>query len=308
MKDRQRAWLLIVLIVLICAATVWGVAFYRSRAVSNPAAMLARLPSRDATVLYIDFDALRKSDVLDIITGPKAAEEPEYKLFVAKTEFNYKQDLDTALVSFHPDGNFFLLRGRFDWKSLRNYAGDQNGTCYNTVCRMAGSTPNRRISFFPLRPDLMALATSSDDSAATRLQERQKDNRAIAIPIAPVWLSVPPAKLKSNDSLPTGTRMFATALSGAQGVMLSLEPDRDNFRTKLEVGCASEQEAIALNAELDKTTTMLRDFIAREKARPNPDDLSGFLTSGVFHREGRNVVGLWTVSRGFLRNLTEGVP
>ena len=34
---------------------------------------------------------------------------------------------------------------------------------------MQGSTPERRISFLPLRDDIMALAVSTDDLAATRL-------------------------------------------------------------------------------------------------------------------------------------------
>ena len=63
MTPKTRAWLLILLITALCGLTLWGVIWYRSRALS-PAAMLKRLPTDDAVVLYIDFSRLRAGGIL----------------------------------------------------------------------------------------------------------------------------------------------------------------------------------------------------------------------------------------------------
>ena len=83
--------------------------------------MLKRLPTDDAVVLYIDFSRLRAGGILQMLDGSKVGEDPEYQSFVRKTDFDYKQDLDAAMVAFAPKGKYMLLRGRFDWKSLKSY-------------------------------------------------------------------------------------------------------------------------------------------------------------------------------------------
>ena len=52
-----------------------------------------------------------------------------------------------------------------------------------------------------------------------------------------------------------------------------------------------------LAAELNKTTGLLRDMIEREHQKPNPADLSGFLTSGAFQSSGARVSRLLANSR-----------
>src|SRR5438874_7891716 len=126
---------------------------------------LARLPSENAAVLSIDFAALRRGGVFDLLSGPVVAEEPEYKTFVEKTGFNYRRDLDHAFISFPSGGVYFLVSGRFDWKRLEAYAREQGGGCSSGLCRMPGSQPTRKISFFPLRSNLLAMAVSPDESA-----------------------------------------------------------------------------------------------------------------------------------------------
>src|SRR5258708_40253649 len=120
-----------------------------------PETALARLPSDNAAVLSIDFSALRRGGIFEMLSGPVVEEEPEYKTFVAKTAFDYRRDLDQAFISFHSSGVYFLVRGRFDWKRLEEYAREQGGGCSNGLCRMPGSVPDRKISSFPLNPTLM---------------------------------------------------------------------------------------------------------------------------------------------------------
>ena len=131
--------------------------------------MLKRLPTDDAVVLYIDFSRLRAAGILQMLDGSKVGEDPEYQNFVRKTDFDYKQDLDAVMVAFAPMGKYMLLKGRFDWKSLKSYVQAGDGRCNNSFCKLAGSTPEKRISFFPLQSNLMAMAVSNDDVAALRM-------------------------------------------------------------------------------------------------------------------------------------------
>ena len=120
MTPKSRAWTLILVLFALCATAVSGVVWYRSRTISA-AAMIKRLPADDAVVVFIDFAQLRRAGILQLLDGSKVGEDPEYRSFVRKTEFDYKQDLDTAMVAFAPTGKYMLLRGRFDWKSLYAY-------------------------------------------------------------------------------------------------------------------------------------------------------------------------------------------
>ncbi len=304
MTPKTRAWLLILLISALCGLTLWGVIWYRSRALS-PAAMLKRLPTDDAVVLYIDFSRLRAGGILQLLSASKVGEDPEYQSFVHQTDFDYKQDLDAAMVAFAPKGKYMLLKGRFDWKNLINYVHDAQGKCNNSFCKLMGSSPERRISFFPLQTNLMAMAVSEDDVAALRMNT--VDPRADAeIPNAPIWLSIPPSVVRSGQSLPPGTQMFARSLERAQAVTLAVVPEGDGFAAKLKVRCASAADATALAADLSKTTGMLRAMIEREHQKANPADLSGFLTAGAFRSEGAQVSGYWPISHALIENLLGG--
>lgn len=304
MTPRVRAWLLILVLFALCAASVAGVVWYRSRTVST-AAMIKRLPADEALVVFIDFSQLRRAGILQLLDGSKVGEDPEYRSFVSKTEFDYKQDLDAAMVAFAPTGRYMLLRGRFDWKSLYAYVKGADGRCNNSFCRLTGSTEDRRISFYPVQRGLMALAVSPEDSAALRMNlvEPRED---FEIPNAPVWLSIPPSVVRSGQSLPAGTQMFARSLERAQAVTLAMVPEGDRFAAKLNVRCASEQDAAELSSQLTRTTSLLLDLIRREKQTPNASDLSGFLTSGTFRSEGRRVFGYWPIQRSFVQNMLGG--
>jgi len=303
---KQRAALLIILIASLCGLAVWGVARLRYRGLRTAADWLERMPSQDAVVFYVDFANLRQTGLLQMLAGSKVVEEPEYKVFVMKTEFDYARDLDAALACFSPRAKYLVLKGRFDWNSLQAYAREQGGTCRNSLCRMNGSTPERKISFFPLRPNLMALAVSTDESAATDLESKSTRRRTLDMPDAPVWISIPPAMLRSSSDLPPGTRMFAHSMEDAEDVGLALAPAGSRFEARLHVQCRSDQQAAELADQLTKITTLLRDMIARENQKPNPEDLSGILTSGAFNHTGATVKGSWPLQKKFLETLLAG--
>jgi hypothetical protein len=304
-RYRLSPWLVLALLAGLCAAVVFGVAQYRSRNYSM-ARLLPRLPTDNAVVVYADFAALRRADLLEAFPGPLAEREPEYHAFAQATGFNYLRDLDSVLASFHSSGTYLLLRGRFDWGTLSQYVRDQGGLCYNSSCRLNGSTPDRKISCFPLQPDLLALALGPDASAADTLKTSQSGSR-LEVPSGPVWSLIPAVAFEDNSRLPAGLHMFARALQGTQRIVLSAAPDGPGMRLQLDATSGAAESAAALTGQLRAATILLGQLIARENLAPSPRDLSGVLAGGAFEQQGRRVLGHWRLERAFLESLGAGV-
>ena len=278
--------------------------YWNTRKFATPESILTRLPSDNSPVVSIDFSLLRRGGIFEMLSGPVVEEEPEYKTFVEKTAFDYRRDLDHAFISFHPTGVYFLVEGRFDWKRLEAYAHEQGGGCFNGLCRMPGSAPARKISFFPLKSGLMALAVSPDDWAATRMNQPAPNARPIAMLKQPVWLSLPSATLKKSEDFPTGTRLFAKAMEDADSATISIGPQGKALEARLEVLCRSAQEASVLAAQFKRVTEVLRQILDKEKQKATPADLAGVLTAGVFEQQDTRVVGRWPIERAFLDTLS----
>ncbi len=304
MTSKNRAWLLLLVVAAICGTSVRGVVWYRSRPLSLPA-MLKRLPTQGSLVLYIDFAALRQAGILQLLDGAKASEDPEYLAFIRKTRFDYRQDLDSALVAFASTGSYMLVKGRFDWRSLRAYAQSGGGMCAYSLCRVPGSSETHRISFLPLQTNLMAMAVSADESAATDLTT-SAGGPDPEPPSGMVWLSFPGSWLRSRPGLPDGTQMFARSVEEANSITLSFAPEAEHLAARLAVRCRSDHEAAEMSAQLILATARLREGILREHQTPNPADPSGPLSSGSFRSEGSRVLGYWSIGRAFVQNMLTG--
>jgi hypothetical protein len=295
--NKGKIWLLLFVIFAGCVATVWGVIAYRGRNMA-PAELIKRLPVRDALLLYIDFGALRQAGLLQLLDNSQFGQEPEYVSFVQDTDFNYMQDLDSAMAAFAPTGKFILAKGRFDWKALSGYARKQKGECYNGLCQMSGSTPDRNISFLPLQSGLMALAVSPDAAAAVRMEASSA--APIPAPDAPVWMFLPQAVLKAQDNLPDGTRLFAKTVEDAKSVTLGFSPEGNHLAARLTVLCKNDQDAALAAADLTKISEVLRQVVAHSQQKPQPADLALVLTSGSFESKGSRVYGYWPMDRAFV--------
>ncbi len=263
---------------------------------------MARLPRHNALVFYIDFAALRQAGLLQLLDGAKTVEEPEYREFVRQTSFDYKTDLDSVLGAFGSDGRYLLVKGRFDWTSLNNYTLGQAGACLNSLCRMVGSAPERKISFFPVRANLMALAVSSDEYAATAMNQPVY---AVLnpIPAAPLWVWIPASILRSESAVPADARVFAGAMQQADSVVIAFVPVDGAISAHLEVQCRTPQDASGVASQLTGATGALRDAVAREKRQLGPSDLAGILTAGTFRSEGAKVSGDWPIPKAFLESV-----
>ena len=293
------------LLAILCGALLGGLYWYRTRAGTSPAELVAYLPAGPATTLYIDVDATRRSGILNMVAGSKAAEEIEYKEFVDETLFDYRQDLDAIAVEFQGNQVFFALRGRFHWKNLTDYAVHHGGSCRNGYCVAPGSRPDRRVSFYALRPDTMALAVAPDDFGAYQIK-RKSPSSPLVPPPQPVWAVVPVAALKSADALPAGAKPYVSALGNADEITLAIGPEGDHLQLALNVTCRDTQAAIALVRDLQAVTSTLRSWIDQEHKQPNPAELTGLLLAGSFRREDRKVYGEWPIPRAFVDALAAG--
>ncbi|HZT39641.1 MAG TPA: hypothetical protein VFA28_17235 [Bryobacteraceae bacterium] len=302
---RPQPWHLAAILVALCASVIAIMYEARSRGINTPSEMIACLPHRGATVAYIDVDALRRSGFLDLIAGSKATEDLEYTAFVDATGFDYRRDLDRMALSIAGNDVWLVLRGRFNWNKLNAYTTAHGGLCRNAVC-MAQTSPERWVSYYPLRAGAMALAISAQQGAVFGITPHGANAELAQNPDQPVWVLVPAATLRAARSLPAGARSFVSPLGSAEWVVFSIGPAQNALRLSADVACSSEPAAAELLSQLERATAMLRSMLQREHQQPNPRDLSGVLADGSFRREGRRVLGAWPIPREFIESVAQG--
>src|ERR1700736_5320296 len=100
---------LVIIGAIVLAAASTALYLYLSRGPRTPAELASYLPDKNATLLYIDIDAMRRSGILNMLAGSKMAEDLEYKTFVDQTGFDYRHDLDAIAATFSGDQIFFVL-------------------------------------------------------------------------------------------------------------------------------------------------------------------------------------------------------
>ena len=272
------------------------------RAFGNEALQLSRFPAEPSAVLQANFALLRRGGQLN---AQKIELEPEYKQFVEGTGFDYRRDLDQVTASFSQSGNFFLVRGRFDWARLQGYVRLQGGDCYQQLCRMQGSKPERHISFLPLREDVMALAVSSDDLAATHLSETRHPV-STPLPDAPVWLVLPGSVLRQPGLLPPGMRLLLSGLTAAERMIFTITAATGGMEARLDAACLTKDDAGLLASQLRNTARVVREGIAGKTVAAD-DDLAKTLAVGAFEQNGNRVTGRWLLAKGLLESLTAGI-
>jgi len=292
------------MVVALCVAAVAVARWWRISAPYDAARLISTLPAEKATVVYLDTAELRRSGMLALLAGSKAAEEPDYRKFVDETGFDYRTDLDALAAAFVDNRVYATLRGRFSWKQLTAYAESQGGECHYSVCTMLGSTADRNISFYPLKSDVLALAVSTDPRAVSSIGTGSK--LQMSVPRDPFWISVPATTFNRPEAFPVGTRAFLSPLAHAEKIVFAAGPQGDRLQLRLEVACATPDAAAELVKQLTGVTGLLKSMIEREHMTPNPRDLSGVLVAGTFEQRQSTVIGTWPVERGFVEALASG--
>lgn len=305
MKTRIQPWQLAAAVIVLCGGVVLFAHWRSASRRFDATALIECLPPEQATHVYLDFDALRSSGILDLLAGSKTEEEPDYRKFVDQTGFDYRTDLDAVAAAFWHGGSYFTVRGRFEWRKLTDYVRSQGGSCRNAICTMPGSTPERRISFYPLRSDVLALAVSPDERGSDLIGPNQWRTPP-QLPPEPVWISAPSFVFSDVKNMPEGTHAFFSPLAQAQHVVFAIGPMAERLQIRIEITCANAEAAAAVANQLTATTDLLQKMLARDHMTPNARDLSSVLVGGKFEQQGTRVTGTWPVERAFVEAFASG--
>jgi hypothetical protein len=306
---RLRPWLLSVFLLGFCGLVVAILEWRRQSVDITDFGLFLRLPFQaDGVQLFMNVRALREAGLLDLLAGSKAAEETDYRDFVEATGFDYREDLDAVLASFRDGRSAFVLRGRFDWEQIRRYCLSQGAKCVNGYCDMETKHPRRYISLFMVHPRVLAIGVSIDTYLAYSMKQVRAAPPGFQFPPQPFWVSLSGPVLEKTESLPPGTRAFVSAAKGADRVTLGVSATNDKLEAELRASFPAPAQAIEMKKQMETSTGMLRKFFARDNQAPDPNDLSGILTSGTFEQRDQVAVGRWPIQWAFLRSLSEGNP
>jgi hypothetical protein len=289
----------------VIAALAWfGVYRYRHKFVRTNRDLLKMLPWNDVTTFFADMVELRRSGFLKILTST-AGREKEYAEFVRETGFDYATDLDALAASWDGRQSLFVLRGRFEWRRIRNYFATHGGGCREAICTMPASSSGRAVSMISIQPDVAGVAVGPDDRTAVLLQYPR--NGGAVPPIkAPLWVQPSHELLKNPTELPVAVRIFAISLESADSLVLELQPSPDGqtaFMIRFNAAFQNKPMAETAQTQLTLNTNMLKLELTREHKQADPADLAWLLTSGAFQVTDRHLVGTWMVRKELLRAL-----
>ena len=139
------------------------------------------------------------------------------------------------------------------------YAVRSGGSCHNGFCKVQGSQPQRQISFYPVRPHVMALAVAPNDEAARGITLSSGRIDKQTLPVEPLWLIASGPIVRNTGRLPEGTVQFARVLQNADSVLVKLGPDQAGFVAGMEVDCKSAEDAAVLKTQMEELTDIVQE-------------------------------------------------
>lgn len=304
--DLRRHFLPLVPVVFVLGAAILGAGLWlRHQQQASLPVLLSHLPSQNAVLGFASVEALRVSGLLQTDASPQMR-EPEYEAFIRKSGFNWERDLDAIVWSSTADARFFFVTGRFDWERLREFVKEEGGECRDSFCTVAGSQPDRQISFFPWHASVMALAVSPDRYAADRL--RLEYRHSFEPPAAPFWMHFTGGALQDANPGAPGLKGFLRLLEQAESATLFLESRGEAFSLELRAQCENAERAGALQRDFSKLTEWLNTLLRIEKQDPGEAELASVLSSGTFEAKESTMEGSWPIRREFLASLTAEPP
>jgi hypothetical protein len=301
-RIRLQPWQLAVFVVVLSCGFVSAVRWWKNSFSYDRAHMVAALPGDRATVFFADVAALRNAGILDLLAGSKAAEEADYQKFVEQIGFDYRTDLDTVAAAFVDGQSFFTVRGRFQWSQLADYAKAQGGECRYAICTLPGSSLGRNISFYPMQPNVLALAVTPEPNGVSSITP-SSHVWLNPLPPEPVWISAPTSELTKPGALPVSIQVLLGPAARSGRVVAALGPRNQGIQLRLSLVCKSPDEAQTVKRELASATEIVRNSLQNDSPEPGQPDWAGFLRGGTLSVNGAEVTGTWPLDRSFLNAL-----
>lgn len=285
----RRSFLLAAAAVVLGVGVVGGALYWRSYSPVSADRLASHLPGGSSILISLDVGALRDSGILEQIAGSSSAEEADYRAFVDATGFEYRSDLDRILVAVQGPTTFILLTGRFDWKPMTKYVQQTGGVCRYGFCRLASSDLGRHISFFPLRPRVLAMAIGPDEWAAATMQLRKGPPAGYVSDRQPFWIFAPIEQIQDSALVPSGLRQYLMRMRDAESLTMSLEMNEGRLEMKLGVDCKGPSQATAMAAELNRFLSQIGELAKKED--PQATTLTAQLSTMRFGVEGARIRG-----------------
>ncbi len=306
MRIRLKPWTGFVLLAAAVTLGAWGLSRYRHRFVRSDADLVGLLPAGEETVFFGNVAALRRANILGLLTAAHAEQETEYRAFVAGTGFDYTRDVEAVAGSIGAQRVICAVRGRFDWRKIRSYTAGHGAHCTGSVCDIPASAPGRWTSMAEVQPDVMLVGNGTNRDALHGVILKHGVGSGGELPEYPLWIRVGHSVLQNPANLPMALRVFAIPLQSSDEVLLSLgaaTAGGAQFELRLDARCANSAIASTARTQLELETKMLKLELMREHAQANSGDLSGLLVSGKFGVSGRDVIGTWPITRQLVENL-----
>lgn len=291
-------------VIVLCAASVGLLHWRRVTGKYSDQQLFDCLPHNPGTVrVFVSLERLRDSGLLSVLSSSTAAQEPDYTSFVQETGFEYMTDLDAAAVNFDKDDVYATVRGRFNWKRLSDYAAKRGGECRNTTCTIPASKPERFISYFPLRDDVMALAVTREERGVVSIAP---PGHSPEIPTSPVWVQAPGQAFAHLSWSPSGAQFLVSSLAKANLATFEISVAANAFNLGLRAQMPTPTAAADATQSFRQATSIFSKMLDRDRISANPADLSGLLVGGAFKVEGNDVLGTWPLDKRFLQAFLGG--
>lgn len=304
MRFRLNPWVVAAALILVCAG-VAGIAWKLRERPLTPGEVAAYLPPGASPVIAINLVQLRDSGILDVLAGSRAEEEADYKAFIDMTGFDYRNDLDQLIVAFRGETTFVLLSGRYEWPALREYAKQNGGICQYALCRMDAGDYKRKISFYPVRPGMLALAAGPSEWSAAEIEARKPANLATVDVDSPLMVALDSESLAHPERLPAWLQPWIGLVDGADRVVLTAGRGGD-LELQMRLHCPHREDVPRIEARLKEATAQLRRTMEREGRPVDGKTFPGVLAGGEFKIVGDQLEGHWPMDRDFIQALAGG--
>ena len=289
MNKQTRVWLAVAVVIL-TAATVFGVLKWSAHSVSAREEMLALMPTDASAVLFVDFAELRQSPFIAQLYAwaPKPQADADYAQFVKDTGFDYERDLDRIAIAVEKRGQdsalFATVDAKFDRQKISAFAlkgGAEVKTVGREIFSVPASSTTKKISFVFLRNNRIAV---TNDSNLTAFLETQKPSDGVAqwrarferLAGSPLF-----AVIKQNAALgttlaaraPGGLRspQLSTLLDQLQWITVAGKPENDRLRVVAEGECLTESTVRQLTDVLNGVLILAEGGLNDAKTRRQLD-------------------------------------
>lgn len=266
--------------------------------------LLDALPAGDGLTVFVDARALRQTGMLQRIAGEAGAEDEEYKRFVEATGFEYRRDLDAAVLRADNGRRWIVVEARIDEGRLRRYFLAHGGRCFSGLCSMQGSTPERQISWMRLGRRRWGIAVSPDPLAAAAFTDEGRKPQPVEWqpPKTPLWLYVPSRMLEAPAGAPAWAVLALGSLRESKWILWSAGASGGRIELSLDVACQSQDAAKTLARRWEEILKALREAAA---AAGDRDSLPALLAAGEIRADGGFVRGRWRFDWRRLEKLFE---